>query len=107
MLAYVAYFERKGEHEAVGSFHRNIAMAMDEENHEQSKRDYGERSGKTEGQFAVAKHSTLLDARLAKRGFDAFRRLCDITYLSGAFAALIRVQHNAFGHLGCLTYITA
>ena len=107
MEQMLSYLERKGEHEAVGSFYRNIAMAMDGEDHEQSKKEYGERSGKTEGQFAVAKHSTLLDARLAKRGFAAFNRLCDITYLAGAFAALIRVQHNVFDHLGCLTYITA
>ena len=61
---------------------------------------------KTEGQFAVAKHSTLLDARLTRRGFAAFVRLCDITYLASVFAALIRVQHSVFDHLGCLTYIT-
>ena len=102
----LSYLERKGEHEAVGSFFRNMAMAMDEEDHEQSKKEYGERSGKTEGQFAVAKHETLLDARLPKRGFAAFVRLCGITYLAGALAALIRVQHNVFTHLGCLTYIT-
>lgn len=106
MEGMLAYLERKGEHEAAGSFHRNIAMAMDEEDHEQSRKEYGERSGKTEGQFAVAKHSTLLDARLTRRGFAAFVRLCDITYLAGAFAALIRVQHSVFDHLGCLTYIT-
>ncbi len=81
-------------------------MAMDEEDHEQSSKDYGERSGKTEGQFAVAKHSMLLDARLTRRDFAAFVRLCDITYLAGAFAALIRMQHSVFYHPGCLTYIT-
>jgi hypothetical protein len=67
--------------------------------------EMGERSGKTEGCIGRMKTCTILDRRPARRGWKEIERICGLTFLAHAFAALICLQHGVTENLGNITYI--
>jgi len=97
---------KKKEYEVVGAYYRNIRMKENETHPDIIASEMGERSGKTEGAIAQCKLKGLLAFRLRRRGWNAFVRMCNLSMLASAFAALIRVQRGIRASLGNLTYIT-
>ena len=81
-------------------------MEFAKSNPELFSKENGERSGKTEGIIGMAKTNTILDRRPSRRGWREFVRICGLTFLAYAFAALIRVQHGVTENIGNLTYVT-
>jgi len=96
------YLYERGEIEAVGAYFRNKRMEMDSE---MIREEMGERSGKTEGCIGRMKTCTILDRRPARRGWKEIERICGLTFLAHAFAALICLQHGVTENLGNITYI--
>ena len=72
---------------------------------EEYKTKCNKRSSCMEGFFGRIKTTTLLDDRPTKRGWKGFLYRAGTAMLSLIFAALIRVQHDVFGHLTNVTYI--
>jgi len=96
----------RGEYECVGAYYRNKRMDYTKLNPIKASRETGERSGKTEGIIGTVKTGNILDRRPSRRGWKEFVRVCGLTFLAYAFAALIRVQHGVVEKIGNLTYIT-
>ena len=96
------YLQEKGEDKLVGNFYRNKVMALNGEALEAHKTSYKERGVKMEGFFGTAKCHTTLGKRPPKRGKEATRFILDMSMLSFALAALIRVQNGVYTNLASL-----
>ncbi|MEF8848882.1 MAG: hypothetical protein V5A68_07085 [Candidatus Thermoplasmatota archaeon] len=101
MLRYL--FKKDGV-EAVGSYFRNQRM-LEYEEHPEGYLEVCHMRSRIEGDYGWLKLTAGLDDHPGWRGWKQFLFYIGKVLLGVVFAALIRVQHQVFDHLGNVTYI--